>query len=106
LAKQGMPLHPSKHENVSLWMKFQITLINTQITILINQPNVSHESNAKLTDNIERKASIGLLCFAWVFQSNKQRLEELCGTDAEGNEIICLVMNQRCIKILIRCILE
>jgi len=64
------------------------------------------KSDAKLTDKIETKAFIILLCLAEVLWSNKHSLEELWGTDSNGIETFCLVMNQRCFKFLIRCILE
>jgi hypothetical protein len=35
LAKQGMPLCPSKHEIVSLQVEFQISLFSTQISIFL-----------------------------------------------------------------------
>ena len=53
---------------------------HTNNCILINQPNVSRESDAKLTDNIKIKASISLPCLAGALRSNKQSMEEFCGT--------------------------
>jgi hypothetical protein len=69
---------------------------HTNNCILINQPNVSHESDAKLTDNVKIKASISFPCLAGALQSNKKSMEEFCGTETEGNEKFHLVKNQRC----------
>jgi hypothetical protein len=52
--------------------------------ILITQPNFSRESDAKLTDKIEIKTYISLLCLAGVLRSKKKSLEELCSTDGYG----------------------
>jgi hypothetical protein len=44
---------------------------------LITHPNFSQDRDVKLTDKIEIKAFIGLLCLAGVLRSNKQTVEEL-----------------------------
>jgi hypothetical protein len=75
--------------------------------ILIIKPKFSSEREAKLTDKIEINAFfICLLCLAGALQSNKQNLDELWGTDVDGIEKFFLVMNHRCFKFLIICILE
>jgi hypothetical protein len=66
----------------------------TNQCILITQPNFSHKSDAELTDKIEIKAFIGLLCIVGVFQSNKQHLEELWGSDRNDTENFHLMMNK------------
>jgi hypothetical protein len=50
------------------------------------QPNVSRESDAKLTDKIAINAFIGHLCLAGALRSNKQTLEELWGTAGDVND--------------------
>jgi hypothetical protein len=72
--------------------------------ILIMQPNFSHKSSVKLPDKIEIKALLGVLYLAGAIRSTRQSLEELWGSDREGVEQFCLVMNQRHLKFLIRCI--
>jgi hypothetical protein len=77
---------------------------HTNQYILILQSNFSREEDAKLTDKTKLKAFIGLLYLAGALRSNKQNLEELCGTDGDGFETFRLVMNQRRFEFLIRCI--
>ena len=77
---------------------------HTNQNILTIQTNLSSESDAKLTDKIEIKAFIILLCLAGALRSNKKRLEELCGTDGYG--IISLSGELQILKVPIRCILE
>jgi hypothetical protein len=68
LAKQGMPLHPFKHGNVSLQMKFYISLFNTQIIFLSNLTLAAKWCQTHTTN--WDKAFIGLLCLAGTLQSN------------------------------------
>jgi hypothetical protein len=77
----------------------------SQWHILI-QPNFSRASDAKLRGQIQIKAFFCLLYLAGALRINKQILEELYSTDGDGIEISGLVMNQRCFRLLIRCILE
>jgi len=79
---------------------------HTNQYILISKPKFSSERDAKLTDKMEINAFIRLLCLAGALQSNKQKLDELWGTDVSGIEKFCLVMNHKCFKFLIICILE
>jgi hypothetical protein len=74
--------------------------------ILIIHSNFSCKSDAKLTDTIEIKAFISFLCSAGELWTNKKSLQKLWGTDRDGTEKCCLVMNQRRFKFLITCILE
>ena len=48
------------------------------------KPKLSSERDAKLTDKIEIKAFISLLCLAGALRNNKKSLEEPCGTDGYG----------------------
>ena len=57
---------------------------HTNQYMLTMKPKLSSESDAKLTDKIEMKAFISLLCLAGALGSNKKSLEELCGTDGCG----------------------
>jgi len=52
------------------------------------------------------KTFICLLCLAEAVRSDKQILEELCGTDGDGFEKFLLVMNQRYFSFIIICIIE
>jgi len=79
---------------------------HTNQYILISEPKFSSERDAKLTDKIKIKAFIHLLCLAGVLRSNNQKLDELWGTDFDGIQKFCLVINHRCFKFLIICILE
>jgi hypothetical protein len=74
---------------------------HTNQHILISKPKFSSERDAKVTDKIEINAFICLLYLAGALQSNKQNLDELWGTDVDGIEKFCLVMNHRCFKFLI-----
>jgi hypothetical protein len=79
-------------------------LFSTDQCIALIQPNFSRERDIRLTDKTEMKALIGLLCVPGELRCNRQSLEELWGTDADGIEKFRLLMNQRCFKFLIRCI--
>ena len=81
-------------------------MLHTNQYILNIQPNFGHESEAKLIDKIEMNAFIGLLCLAGELRINKQSVEELWRTDGDGTENFRVVMNYRCLKFLVRCILE
>jgi len=74
---------------------------HTNQYILSIQPKFSRESDAKLTDKIEVKDFIGLLCLAGALRSNKQRLEELWGANGDGIEHFRIVVNLRRFKFLI-----
>jgi hypothetical protein len=63
---------------------FNSTVQYTNQYVLIFQPNFSRESDANLTDKIEIKTYISLLCLTWVLRSEKKSLEELCVTDGYG----------------------
>src|SRR5215470_698562 len=77
---------------------------HTNQYILVIQANLSCERDAKLTDKIEIETFIGLLYLGRALRSNRQSLEELLGTDRDGIEKFCLMMNQRWFKFPIRCI--
>jgi len=81
---------------------------HTSQYILSIQPKFCHESDAKLTDKIEVKDFIGLLCLAGALRSNKQRLdlEELWGANGDGIEHFRMVMNHKRFKFLIRYVVE
>ena len=104
LAKQGKSLCLSKHETVSLQMKFLITFFNKNQYILIIRHNFSRDSDAILTHKIYTKAFTSLLCRAGALRNNKQSLEELWGIDGDGTRQFRLLMSQRRLKIPIRCI--
>ncbi|GBM95363.1 hypothetical protein AVEN_255074-1 [Araneus ventricosus] len=63
----------------------------------------SRESDARLTDNIESKALIGLLLLAGVLRSNRHILEELWSTDGMGIEMLRTVMSLKRFQFLLRC---
>jgi hypothetical protein len=62
------------------------TIYHTNQYILIIQPNFSRERDAKLIDETELRAFIGLLYVAGVLWSKTQSVEELWGTDGNGIE--------------------
>jgi hypothetical protein len=77
---------------------------HTNLYILNIKPKLSSESDAILTDKIETKAFIILLCLAGVLQSNKKSLNELCGTDGYGK--ISLSGESQILQVPIRYIRE
>jgi hypothetical protein len=79
---------------------------HTSQYILSIRPKCSRESDAKLTDKIEVKYFIGLICLAGALRSNKQRLEELWGANGDGIEHFRIVMNHRRFRFLIRYVAE
>jgi len=82
--------------------------LHTNQYILSIQPKFSRESDAKLTDKIEVKDFIGLLCLTGALRSNKQRLdlEELWGANGDGIEHFRILMKHRRFKFLIRYVVE
>lgn len=103
-----MPLHPFEVQKCLITDEILDNIVHyTNQDILLTQPNFRDDSDVKLTTHkTEIKAFIGILCLAGALRSNKQSLEKLCGTDRNGNEKFQSVMNQGCLKFLIRCILE
>jgi hypothetical protein len=81
------------------------TVQNTNNYIFI-LPKFSRENDLRVTNKTEIQAFICLLCVAGALRSDKRSLEELWGTDGDRIEQFRLVMNQRCFRFLIRCILE
>ena len=80
------------------------TVQQTNHCILI-RPNFSRENDMKRTDKIEITV-ICLLYLAGTLRSDKERQEELWGTDGDEIEQCRLMMNQRCFRFLIRCYLD
>jgi hypothetical protein len=67
---------------------------NQYTSILIFQPNLSRENDAKLTVKIEIKAVIGPMTLAGALHSNNQILRELWVSGRDGTEKCLVVMNQ------------
>jgi len=68
------------------------TVQNTNNCIFI-LPNFSRENYLKLEEKTEIQAFFCLLCLAGALRNDKESLEELWGTDGDGNEQFRLVMN-------------
>ena len=51
------------------------------MVFLIMHQNLSRESVAKLADKINTKRFVGLLCLSEALRTDRQSLEELCGSE-------------------------
>ena len=79
---------------------------HTEQHIFFNQHYVSLASDDQLTDEIDIKFFIGLLCLVGAFQNNKQSLLELWVTNGYDIEKFRLGINLKPFKFLIMYILE
>ena len=82
----------------------ELLVEKTNLLIRDKRENYTQKSKARVTDNIEMKAFLGLPLLAGTYHSNRMNLEDLWKTDGTGIDVFWLKMSLHRLHFLLCCI--